>query len=244
MASSLLDFYEGQRPANVMKSTADALVEVLVWQVPFLERHVDTHIRQWQVSPVQLRLPGPTDLYLQVDGEVSHIQDLIEQLCIWYNAWHPQEEYGHFAWSHIYELNPCHRFGPSFANMFKRSFTANLHVALPPQFHSGFVALVRSSLTGGGPAGLFAQLEILGVLDHFESLIASVICNLIEERILETCPQQWATPQLAALREWLGEAIVPAATSYPPHARHSKPSHRTLSQTITDRCANSRSSRA
>ncbi|KAH7105576.1 hypothetical protein BKA62DRAFT_690199 [Auriculariales sp. MPI-PUGE-AT-0066] len=173
MAASLLDYYE----------------EVLVAQIPLLERHVDAHIRLWQN-----------------DGDVSHIQLMIEQLCVWYLKWHPQKE-----------------FGPAFSNVFRRSFTANLHVALPPAFQDAFVSIVRTALNGGGQGDLFAQLETLGVLEHFESLKSSVICTLIEERIQETCPGQWSVPQLVELRQWLAATVVPAAITH--STRGGSPSH-------------------
>jgi hypothetical protein len=49
-------------------------------------------------------------------------------------------------------------------------------------------------------ATVWKNLEILGLIDHCESIIASVGYKYIEEHMLKTCMGEWAKPILEDLR--------------------------------------------
>ena len=41
---------------------------------------------------------------------------------------------------------------------------------------------------------IWKKIEILGLIDRYESIIASVGYEYIEEHVLKTCTGQWAKP--------------------------------------------------
>jgi len=46
-------------------------------------------------------------------------------------------------------------------------------------------------------------------LDPYESILASVGYEYIEEHVLKTCTGEWAEPMLEDLRAWMSEKVVP-----------------------------------
>lgn len=67
---------------------------------------------------------------------------------------------------------------------------------------------------------MFKQLNKLGLLDRFESLLSGVVYSQIEVKVKKTCPKEWAEPLLSGLREWLKETLVPWLAV--PYSRGSK----------------------
>lgn len=53
------------------------------------------------------------------------------------------------------------------------------------------------------------QLDTLGILEDFESLISPVLVEQIQAKVMETCPKEWGEPQLAKLRAWFNDRAVP-----------------------------------
>jgi anaphase-promoting complex subunit 2 len=49
----------------------------------------------------------------------------------------------------------------------------------------------------------------VGLIDHYESIIANVGYEYIEDRVLKTCTGEWAKPILEDLRVWKSEKVVP-----------------------------------
>lgn len=49
----------------------------------------------------------------------------------------------------------------------------------------------------------------MGMLERFESLISSVCYEAIEKRVWDKCAKSWEEPELANLREWMTDCIVP-----------------------------------
>jgi anaphase-promoting complex subunit 2 len=52
-------------------------------------------------------------------------------------------------------------------------------------------------------------IGILGFIDPYESILASVGYEYIEEHVLKTCTGEWAEPMLEDLRAWMSEKVVP-----------------------------------
>lgn len=51
--------------------------------------------------------------------------------------------------------------------------------------------------------------DVIGLLDRYENLVASVCYEQIEARTQETCPGVWNEQMLPGLRNWMAEQIVP-----------------------------------
>jgi anaphase-promoting complex subunit 2 len=56
---------------------------------------------------------------------------------------------------------------------------------------------------------LWASFEELGLIERYESLIASVGYEHIEAHVLNTCKGKWDEPMLGQLREWMTNKMVP-----------------------------------
>jgi anaphase-promoting complex subunit 2 len=56
---------------------------------------------------------------------------------------------------------------------------------------------------------LWAGFECLGMLERYESLISSVCYEAIEKHVWDQCVKSWEEPELANLREWMTDCIVP-----------------------------------
>ena len=50
---------------------------------------------------------------------------------------------------------------------------------------------------------------MLGLIDRYESVIASVGYEFIENHVLKTCTGEWDKPMLEDLRIWMSEKVVP-----------------------------------
>jgi anaphase-promoting complex subunit 2 len=56
---------------------------------------------------------------------------------------------------------------------------------------------------------MFGEFEELGLIDRYESVIASVGYEHIEAHVLETCTGQWGNTMLDVLRSWMSDKVVP-----------------------------------
>ena len=56
---------------------------------------------------------------------------------------------------------------------------------------------------------LWAGFDCLGMLERYESLISSVCYEAIEKHVWNKCAKSWVEPELANLREWMTDCIVP-----------------------------------
>lgn len=106
---------------------------------------------------------------------------------------------------------------------FRRVFRTQFLTSLPPSFPDAFRSLVRSvfeanatttttdsSNSSSSPLHtMLDQLDTLGILEDFESLISPVLVEQIRTKVMETCPKEWGEPQLAKLRAWFNERAVP-----------------------------------
>ncbi len=122
--------------------------------------------------------------------------------------------------------------GQTIRTAYTLNFQTQLFAILPPSFVSGFKAYCASTLPPFDPevpqktlsGEIWDIFEILGLLDRYESVIASVGYEHIETYVLSTCTGKWETAMLPELRNWMSHKIVPwmlmmyargAATSTP-----------------------------
>lgn len=104
--------------------------------------------------------------------------------------------------------------GATIFSAYTLHFQTHLFSILPSSFSRAFKALCASTLPSRDqriPAQsgkLWAAFETLGLLDRFESIIASVGYEHIEAHVLETCTGEWGKPMLEDLRTWMSEKIV------------------------------------
>ena len=115
------------------------------------------------------------------------------------------------------------RFGHQVLAAFNHTFQTHIFSVLPASFSSGFKSLIEMTLepyldaeeakkrSKEHPADLrlWAGFECLGMLERFESLISSVCYEAIEKHARDKCAKSWAEPELANLREWMTDCIVP-----------------------------------
>ncbi|KZW04109.1 hypothetical protein EXIGLDRAFT_716114 [Exidia glandulosa HHB12029] len=154
--------------------------------------------------------------------DVATVRKLVARLFEWGRAWAPAVE-----------------LGGAFDGIFYTTFKSNLHIALPPSFPEAFVYLVQSTIGDLSDTDLFKELHMLGMLDRYEALVASVVCEQIERQIETLCPGKWDEPRLPELRHWLGDKVVAwlmeqysrAGTS----ASNSIPGHNVIVQEAADR---------
>lgn len=122
-----------------------------------------------------------------------------------------------------------HRLGATISSAYTLTFQTQLFSILPPSFSRGFKALVASTIppsesdsdsstTPSPPSPhIWAAFETLGLLDRYESIVASVGYEHIEAHVLATCTGQWEKPMLEGLRAWMSDKIV--AWMLAPYAR-------------------------
>ena len=50
---------------------------------------------------------------------------------------------------------------------------------------------------------------MLGLMDRYDSIIASVGYEHIEAHVLSTCTGQWGKPVLSDLKNWMADKMIP-----------------------------------
>jgi anaphase-promoting complex subunit 2 len=56
---------------------------------------------------------------------------------------------------------------------------------------------------------MWKNFELLGLLDRYENVIASIGYEFIEQYMWETCKGRWDKPILEDLRVWMSNTVVP-----------------------------------
>lgn len=56
---------------------------------------------------------------------------------------------------------------------------------------------------------IWTHFDSLGLIDRYETLIASVCYEHIEEHVQSTCTGLWTESMLGKLREWMANTVVP-----------------------------------
>ncbi|XP_006463280.1 hypothetical protein AGABI2DRAFT_186909 [Agaricus bisporus var. bisporus H97] len=135
------------------------------------------------------------------------IRDLVLRLVAWFKHWAPLPEF---------------RLGSTIYSAYTLSFQTHLFSIVPPSFATGFKALVSSTLSASASstkshghdtddpnAPIWQSFETLGLIDRYESIIATVGYEFIEHHVLDTCTAEWSRPMLSELRDWMSEKVVP-----------------------------------
>ncbi|KAF9564194.1 hypothetical protein CPC08DRAFT_734567 [Agrocybe pediades] len=142
----------------------------------------------------------------EASDNTDELQALVSRVMEWYKAWAPPVELGATVFS-TYSLN----------------FQTRLFSVLPPSFADGFKRLCSLLLqppgdeaeqegyewNPGAYAALWKDFEMLGLIDRYESIIASVGYEFIENYILTKCSGEWVNPMLEDLRVWMSDRVVP-----------------------------------
>ncbi|KAL1740891.1 hypothetical protein HDZ31DRAFT_46560 [Schizophyllum fasciatum] len=125
---------------------------------------------------------------------------LVNRVREWYHAWCPVVDLGH-----------------TMVSAYTAQFQRNLFSSLPPTFAAAFKTLVQATLrkddTGSIPIvphhkPLWDTFELLGLVDRYESVIAAVGYEYIEDHVILSCTGNWEEPQLEKLRSWMTENLV------------------------------------
>lgn len=123
----------------------------------------------------------------------------------------------------VYIYTNRHRLGTTIYSAYTLSFQTHLFSIVPPSFARGFKALVASTLSTSSTAitpgsssetddpngPIWQAFETLGLIDRYETIIATVGYEFIEQHVLETCTGEWSRPMLGELRDWMSDKVVP-----------------------------------
>ncbi|KAA1469713.1 hypothetical protein DENSPDRAFT_864325 [Dentipellis sp. KUC8613] len=167
----------------------ECFVESLRKRQYLITRDIDLHMAQYEATE---------------DPDI--IGRLVLRLAEWYKAWAPGGD-------------PA-RLGQTITSTYNVNFQTHVFSVLPPTFAGGFKKLVTATLVqhtdpySDAPSSvqdpnLWPSFELLGLVDRYESLIASVCYEHIENHVLETCSQKWDELLLGKLREWMADKVVP-----------------------------------
>lgn len=100
------------------------------------------------------------------------------------------------------------RFGSLLNKTFIKEFHTNLFSSLPPSFAGAFKKLCESTVGAEPEPTLWMSFELLGLLERYENLVASVCYEQIEARVQALCPGNWSEQMLPVLRTWMSNEIL------------------------------------
>ncbi|KDR83236.1 hypothetical protein GALMADRAFT_206844 [Galerina marginata CBS 339.88] len=148
----------------------------------------------------------------ELEKSTDQLLALVSRLMEWYRAWAPPQD----------------SLGSTVFSSYTLNFQTRLFSALPPAFAYGFKELCATLLAPpeddeepneagqSSPqwdssihAGVWKNFEVLGLIDRYESIIASVGYEFIEDYVLKKCTGEWAKPMLEDLRQWMSDKVVP-----------------------------------
>ncbi|RPD62311.1 hypothetical protein L226DRAFT_532671 [Lentinus tigrinus ALCF2SS1-7] len=144
------------------------------------------------------------------------IARMLFRLVEWYKAWSPIPELGSIllsAYTLAFQTHIYSTFPPSFSRGFKQLIASTfslVNASCPPPWALPADPQPSTSAAPARPdLPLWSACEALGLLDRYESLIASVCYEYIEAHVMETCAKKWEESMLTYLREWMAEKVVP-----------------------------------
>ncbi|TFK52323.1 ubiquitin-protein ligase [Heliocybe sulcata] len=149
------------------------------------------------------------------------IAQLVNRLVEWFNAWHPLAEYDSSSvpdlWLADSQDDAPKSLGHVVTDHFTVAFHTHIYSILPPSFSRGFKVLVASTLPISDDMSDNVKLDqsawesffALGLVERYESLIASVCYEHIEGYIRKTCEGKWSEKMLTGMREWMTKKMVP-----------------------------------
>ncbi|ELU44000.1 ubiquitin-protein ligase [Rhizoctonia solani AG-1 IA] len=175
------------RPLKMLESIS-LLGPLLQWftdvmseMMPMVTSDIATYIDRWENTQ-----------------DVSELYHMFARLSVWY-----------FEWSAPLAIfSSVNIDAPT---LFRKNFRTNFLSTLPRGFPVAFHALLRSTLAA--PAldpRLFPILDVMGLLQDHEALVASVIHEAIEKRVKEVCEEDnGETSVLQTVKNWFTESVVP-----------------------------------
>ncbi|TFY75769.1 hypothetical protein EWM64_g8243 [Hericium alpestre] len=154
----------------------------------------------------------------EASGNPDVIGHLVLRVAEWYRTWAPGGD-------------PA-RLGHTITSTYNVNFRTHVFSVLPPTFAGGFKKMIKATLVqmtdpssqdtppSVDDPNLWPSFELLGLVDRYESLIASVCYEHIESHVNESCEGKWDEPMLGKLREWMADKVVPWMLQ--PYARGAK----------------------
>ncbi|KAK2463769.1 hypothetical protein APHAL10511_004207 [Amanita phalloides] len=145
-------------------------------------------------------------------SEPAIINQLLMRVLEWFRAWAPPADLGN-----------------TYLSAYKLNFHTNLFAALPSTFPPAFKSLCASTLPSSDPdthidiaasQQFWNASEMLGLMDRYDSIIASVGYEHIEAHVLSVCAGQWEKPILGDLKNWMADKMIPwMLVTYARHAQ-------------------------
>ncbi|TFK89728.1 ubiquitin-protein ligase [Polyporus arcularius HHB13444] len=184
--------------AKMLPLLMENFLEDMRKQQHLIERDINEYMAEWEAADTP-----------------DFMARLIYRLEKWYKEWSPIPELGSIllsAYTLAFQTHLYSSFPPSFSRGFKQLIASSFSFvnapcppwALPPEPHPSLPP---------GPARqdvfLWSACESLGLLDRYESLIASVCYEYIEAHVMETCAKRWHESMLTCLRGWMTDRVVP-----------------------------------
>ncbi|EAU93610.2 ubiquitin-protein ligase [Coprinopsis cinerea okayama7 len=181
----------------------------------FLDQiHQNFHLIDYEINEYMVRYES--------SQKVELIRMLVSRLLDWYKAWAPPPEFVSLLFTRIPQALTDSRLGPVVASSYTLTFQTRLFSGLPNSFTQGFKSLCTwclapenfppsDTLAALSPnmAVVWRDFEVLGLIDRYESVIASVGYEFIEKHVIEVCEGNWSKPMLEELRNWMSAKVVP-----------------------------------
>ncbi|CAE6523694.1 unnamed protein product [Rhizoctonia solani] len=175
------------RPLKMLESVSllgallQWLTEVMSEMMPMVALDIATYIDHWENTQ-----------------DVTELYHMFARLSVWY-----------FEWSAPLAIfSSVNIDAPT---LFRKNFRTNFLSTLPRGFPAAFHALLRSTLAA--PAldpRLFPILDVMGLLQDHEALVANVIHEAIDKRVKEVCEEDTGeTSVLQIVKSWFTESVVP-----------------------------------
>ncbi|KAJ1310042.1 hypothetical protein OPQ81_006795 [Rhizoctonia solani] len=190
---------------NIPKDPPRASNDVVVRPLKMLESvSLLGPLLQWFTDVMSEMMPMVTsDIATYIDlwestQDVSELYHMFARLSVWYFEW--SAPLGIFSSVNI-----------DAPTLFRKNFRTNFLSTLPRGFPTAFHALLRSTLAA--PAldpRLFPILDVMGLLQDHEALVANVIHEAIDKRVKEVCEEDTGeTSVLQIVKNWFTESVVP-----------------------------------
>ena len=101
------------------------------------------------------------------------------------------------------------RLGYTIVKTFNLEFHTHLFSVLPQSFPAAFKKLCLSTVENPPDEELWNNFDLLGFLDRYEYIVASVGYEQIDNQVQQMAAKNWGEPMLTALRSWMADKIVP-----------------------------------
>ena len=150
-------------------------------------------------------------------------RQLLSRLHDWYIAWKPPHECAPSTSPPPQPIPnaPQPSLGVIFVLDYTQAFQTRLFACLPPSFALGlkhlagwclspesYPAMVSRNGAQIDMSKVWTNIDVLGLLDRYESVISSAAFESIEKKVAEMCPGRWDQRMLSDLRLWMSQTVV------------------------------------